>query len=342
MRYYIRRFIGTLMFFVAIVVLGTVAYQVVEGWSLGDSFYMTVITITAVGYAEVHPLSPAGRLLTLFVLFGGITGMGLWFAFLTSFIVELDLRNVFRRRRTMKEIAHMKNHVIVCGAGRTGGMVVEEFIMSGQPFTVIERDPEKIEVLHALAGQTTIIQGDATIDHYLEDAGIDHACGLIACLSSDTDNLFVCLSAKDIRPDLKIVARAFEEQTVHKLYRAGADHVVSPNQSGAIRMASLFLRPSVVSFLDVATRSPDLSLRLEQQSVGEKSKMAGKTLMEARIPQKTGLIVIAVRKKAAEDAEEEYEFVFNPVADTRLEPGDQMIVLGRGEQIRELKDYAEG
>ncbi len=143
------------------------------------------------------------------------------------------------------------------------------------------------------------------------------------------------------RPDLKIVARAFEEQTVHKLYRAGADHVVSPNQSGAIRMASLFLRPSVVSFLDVATRSPDLSLRLEQQSVGERSKMAGKTLMEARIPQRTGLIVIAVRKKAEEDAEEEYEFVFNPVADTRLEPGDQMIVLGRGEQIRELKDYAE-
>jgi voltage-gated potassium channel len=342
MRYYIRRFLGTLMFFAAILALGTVGYQVVEGWSLGDSFYMTVITVTAVGFAEVHPLSHAGRLLTLFVLFGGITGMGLWFAFLTSFIVELDLRNVLRRRRTMKEIAHMKDHVIVCGAGRTGGQVVEEFIMSGQPFTVIEADPDKVGQLHALAGQTTIIQGDATIDHYLEDAGIDHACGLIACLSSDTDNLFVCLSARDLKPDLKIVARAFEEQTIHKLYRAGADHVVSPNQSGAIRMASLFLRPSVVSFLDVATRSPDLSLRLEQQPVGEKSKMAGKSLMEAKIPQRTGLIVIAVRKKLEEEGDMEYEFVFNPVADTRLEPGDQMIVLGREDQIRELKSYVEG
>ena len=291
------------------------------------------------GYDEVHPLSPTGRIFTSFILAGGITGLGLWVAFLTSFVVELDLTPVLRRRRTEKEIKKMQNHVIVCGAGRTGSQVMEELLVAGESFVVIERDRAKVEELQELLPDLVLVEGDATIDHFLEEAGVQKARGLIACLSADTDNLFVCLTARDLRSDLEIVARAYEEETVPKLYRAGANHVVSPNASGAIRMAAFMLRPSVVSFLDVATRSPDLTLRLEQETVTETSPLAGQSLADARIPQNTGLIVIALRKRNPEGAEEAYSYVFNPVATTRLDPGDIMIVLGAPEQIRSLRAF---
>jgi voltage-gated potassium channel len=216
---------------------------------------------------------------------------------------------------------------------------MEELLVAGESFVVIERDRAKVEEIQELLPDLAVVEGDATIDHFLEEAGVQKARGLITCLSADTDNLFVCLTARDLRADLEIVARAYEEETVPKLYRAGANHVVSPNASGAIRMAAFMLRPSVVSFLDVATRSPDLTLRLEQETVTANSPLAGRTLADARIPQNTGLIVIALRKKNPEGAEEAYSYVFNPVASTRLDPGDIMIVLGAPEQIRTLRAF---
>jgi len=338
-RRYSIRFAGTAVFFGVVIVIGTVGYRWIEGWPWDDSLYMTVITLTAVGYDEVHPLSDTGRAFTSFILFGGITGLGLWFAFLTSWIVELDLANVFRRRRTQKLISKMKNHIIVCGAGRTGNQVVEELLMAGESFVVIERDPEKARQIQELLPDLPVIEGDATLDHTLEEAGIHTARGLIACLSQDTDNLFLCVSARHQTKKLEIVARAYEEQTVPKLYRAGANHVVSPNASGAIRMASYMLRPVVVSFLDVATRSPDLTLRMEQETVLETSPHVGKTLADIRLPQYTGLIVIGLRKKNPVGAEEEFDYVFNPQADTRLDPGDIMIVLGKPDQIERLRRF---
>ncbi len=339
MNVYVRRFVGVALFFVAVLLFGTLGFMGIEGWTWQDSLYMTIITVTAVGYDEVQPLSGVGRAFTSFILASGITGLGLWFAFLTSFIVELDLKDVLRRRRLLKEVKRMKDHVIVCGAGRTGSQVVEELLVAGESFVVVERDREKVQELRELLPHINVIEGDATMDHFLEHAGVEHARGLIASLSADTDNLFVCLTARDLRKDIEIVARAFEEENVSKLYRAGANHVVSPNASGAIRMASFMLRPSVVSFLDVATRSPDLTLRLEQETVSETSPLAGKTLADARIPQNTGLIVIALRKLEREGDGEEYAYVYNPSANTKLDPGDVMIVLGKPEQIQELRKY---
>jgi len=336
---YRTRFLGTLLFFALLVLAGMAGYMGIEKQGWANSLYMTVITVTAVGYNEVFPLSGPGRVLTSFILFGGITGIGLWIAFLTSFVVEEDLAHAFRRRRVQKRISKMKNHVIVCGAGRTGSQVVEELLAAGEEFVVVERDRAKAQQLLELLPDLVLIEGDATVDHFLEEAGIHQARGLIACLSADTDNLFVCLTARDLRKDLEIVARAYEEASVPKLYRAGANHVVSPNASGAIRMASFMIRPSVVSFLDVATRSPDLSLRLEQETVDGSSPLAGKTLLDARIPKATGLIVIALRKKNPEGSEEDYTFLFNPVATTRLDPGDVMIVLGAPEQIETLQKF---
>lgn len=336
LRHFIPRFAGALLFLIALSIMGVAGYMALEGASFLDALYMSAITLTAVGYAEVFPLSQAGRNFTMLLLLGGISWMGIWFAFLTSFIVELDLEHVFRKRRVMRAIEKTRNHVVICGAGRTGRQVAEELTSMGQEYVVIERDPQRVEEFYGMTPDAKIVQGDATVDHTLEDGGVDRAIGLIACLSSDTDNLFVCLSAKDLNPDLVVVARAYEEETMSKMYRAGADHVVSPNVSSAIRMASVMLRPTVLSFLDVATRSPDFSLRMEQASIRESSELAGKTLREARIPQKTGLIVIAVRKGGKEEG-----FVFNPVAATRIEPDDEMIVLGKPDQIDALRKYLE-
>ena len=237
----------------------------------------------------------------------------------------------------MKDIESLKGHVILCGAGRTGRRVIEELIPSGRTFVVVEQDPSHIQAARDIAGDgLLVVEGDANHDHTLQQAGIERASGLLAALGRDEDNVYVCLSARALNPDLTIIVRAYEEESHEKLYRAGANHVVSPNVTGAVRMASVLLRPSVVSFLDVATRSPGMLLRMEQSRVGERSGLAGKSLAEAEIREVTGLIVIAVSKKGRGEG----DYIFNPGADTLLEAGDDLIVLGKPEQIEALRVYA--
>jgi voltage-gated potassium channel len=332
---FFSRFLWTLALLAALIAIGITGYILIEGQSFPDALYMTAITLTAVGYEEVFPLSPRGRAFTMFLLLGGLTWLGLWFANITSLLVELDLKDALRRRRNMREIAKMKDHVIICGAGRTGRQVVQELESVTRDYVIIEKDPTQVEQLREYVPDAHIIEGDATHDHVLHDAGLLQAKGLITCLSADTDNLFVCLSARDLAAKVTIVARAYEEESIDKLYRAGADQVVSPNVSSAVRMASVLLRPSVVSFLDIVTRSSNLALRIEQATVPHDGPVAGRTLAEAKIPQETGLIVIAVSVSGAHGR----EFVFNPVASTVLEPGNEVIVLGTEEQIAKLRGY---
>lgn len=332
---FLPRFLGAGVALLGLIVAGTTGYVLIQDASLGDAVYMTVITLTAVGYQEVFDLTAAGRTFTMGLLLAGITWMGVWFALITSLIVELDLKDVFRRRGIMKHIEELEGHVILCGAGRTGRQVAQELAEADAPFVVVEREPSRIDDLREYLPTALVVEGDATHDNVLKEAGIERAHGLVTCLSADSDNLFVCLSARDLAPEVTIVARAYEEETMAKLYRAGATHVVSPNVSGAQRMASMLLRPTVVSFLDIATRSSDMSLRVEQAPIAGDSELAGKTLQEARIPQHTGLIVIALKKES-----EGGRFVFNPVASTRMEVGDEIIALGTAEQIERLRDYA--
>lgn len=335
MKIFVPRFIVIIMTASVLVAIGTVGYMVIEGWSLFDSLYMSVITLTFVGFQEVQTLTATGRWLTMVLLVGSLIWLAMWFAIFTSLIVELDLSQTLRRRRKMREIGRMSGHYIICGAGRMGRQVAQELEAHGAAWVILERDPTHAEELYASIPDAYVIEGDATHDNLLLQAGLEQAVGLIACLSTDTDNLFVCLSARDLSPNLNIVSRANEEEAMRKLYRAGASHVVSPNVSGAIRMASVMLRPSVVSFLDIATRSSDLTLRLEQTTIEQSSRFAGKTLADAQIPQETGLIVIALRKEGARPN----NFVFNPLASTKIEPGDEMIVLGQEDQILQLREY---
>lgn len=334
MRIFIQRFFWTVALLVALVVGGTAGYVALWGRDPIDAVYMTIITITAVGYQEVWPLTRVERVYTMLLLLGGITWMGFWFANLTSLIVEMDLTDALRRRKTMKDIAGMQDHVIVCGAGRTGRQVAQELERMDSAYVIIEKDRDRIVEIQEFLPKALVVEGDATHDQVLFDAGLLRARGLVACLSADTDNLFVCLTARDLAATIKIVARAYEEETMDKLYRAGADHVVSPNVSSAIRMASVLVRPSVVSFLDIATRSSNLALRLEEVVITEDSPLAGRSLKEAAIPSKTGLIVIAIRQ----DHGIKPDYTFNPVADTRLEAGDHIIVMGTPEQIDNLRE----
>jgi len=324
--------LGALIVF--LLVVGTIGFLSLPGWSFSDALYMTVITITAVGYQEVHPLTDSGRALATFLLGGGITSMGLWFALLTSAIVEMDLAEAFRSRRNMKKIRDLSGHIVVCGAGRSGRQVLRELMAARVPYVAVDRDPARIELVRALDPEGLVVEADATRDETLEQAGVRRARGLVTALSADTDNLFVCLSARSLSPSLTIVARALDEEAMSKLYRAGADHCVSPNRTGGVRMASMLLRPQVVSFLDVVMGEEGLALRLEEVRVPTGSRLAGQTLAEAQIPQKTGLIVIALYHRT-EDGDR--TLVYNPGSEERIREQDTLIALGEPERIDRLR-----
>ncbi|MFC1530915.1 potassium channel family protein [Gemmatimonadota bacterium] len=326
-----RRFAWMAVGTIALNVIGTVGFLLIPEYDLSDSLYMTVITLTAVGYQEVHDLRTGGRILAGFLLMGGITLMGVWFALLTSALVEMDLAHVFLTRRTMKKIETLKDHYIVCGAGRTGRQIARELEAAGKPYVVVEKEADGAEALRDEFPEVLIVVADATRDESLVEARIGTAVGLVTCLSSDTDNLFVCLSARDLQPGLTIVARAYNEQTLQKLYVAGADHVVSPNLTGGMRMAAMLLQPEVVSFLDVATRSEKLDLRLEEVHVPAGSPFEAQTLAEVRIPDKTGLIVIAARH--VDTPGRVGSWIYNPGPEHQIQAGDVLIVMGREEQI---------
>ena len=324
-----------LLFIVALNVVGAAGYRWIEDWSWDDAVYMTVITTTAVGFHEVHPLSGTGRAWTTLVLGGGLVGLGMWFALVTAAMVRMDLGNNYTTRKTMKRLKRIRDHVIVCGGGRMGLQVAHELDEAGQEFAVVERNEETVEALRRASPQVPIVLDDATEDRALVAAGVERAKGLVTCLSEDADNLYVCLTARHLNPDLTVVARAEGKPAIDKMYRAGATHVVSPNVTGAVWVASVLVRPSVAAILDVTAPGRHLSRRIDHATVGAHSTVAGTTLAEARIPDETGLVVIAVRR----DGRGHDEVEFNPDAATELGAGDDVIVLGDDEQIRKLRAY---
>lgn len=337
LRPFAARFAWTALYFLGVFVLGCVGYLLIERWNWFESLYMSITTVTSVGFMEVRPLSPAGRAFTIVLIILGITGLGLWWALMTALIVELDLIGLFRRRKMTQQIAHLSDHFIVCGLGRMGRVVVSEMIQSGVPFVVIEKNPERIRRLEEEHSSVLSLEDDATREHTLVEAGVATAKGLASCLTSDADNLLLCLTARGLRKDLTIVARAYDEESLQKLHKAGADHTISPNVTGGIRMASTLIRPSVVSFLDVSTTGTEIDLRMEQASVPQSSSLDGSSLAEAQIPQKTGLIVLALQRST-----EPTRYIYNPGPDTTLKAGDTMLVLGRPEQIAQLRRYISG
>lgn len=311
---------------------GSIGFVLIEGMSPLESLYMTIITISTVGFGEVRDLSDAGRLFTILLIFSGIFIAAFAVTAVSSFIIEGELRFLLRRRTMEKKVGKLKNHYIICGAGDTGHYIVNQFTKRKVPYVVIDKEPAKVENVIEQGGVALI--GDATTEEDLLKAGIEDAKGLLCCLSNDADNVFTVLTAREMKPDLLIVSRAIDYKADQKLLKAGANKTVSPNEIGGVRMASLILRPAVVSFLDVIVRAGDLLIDLEEVQVKKGSELVDKSLAEARIPERTGLVVLAV-KRPGDDT------IINPGPHFIIKSEDKMIVLGQEGQVERLQALAD-
>jgi voltage-gated potassium channel len=304
--------------------------MLIEGWGLLDALYMTIISFSTVGFKEVATLGEFGRIFTMIIILSGMVFIAMLSASVTSLFVRNELLASRKKKKMKKTIRNLKGHTILCGAGDTGTTIIEEFRHAHKPFVVIEEKQEVLEKLDEQYPDLFIVAGDATKDEILMEANIKNAGGLITTLSLDADNLFVVVSARDLNPNMNIISRSVDPHTESKLYRAGANYVISPNMVEGLRMASVMIRPTVVNFLEVMMRGNELSFRLEEINVPKGASLHEKSLQKAQIPQRTGLIVIAVKKAKGS------KWVFNPISSTILHENDKLIVLGDPDKIDKL------
>jgi len=312
---------------IGIVTFGTCGYYFVEKMPLFEAFYMTMITISTVGYAEILPLSPAGRALTIIIIILGITVGAYTIGLLVKAFIEGELVKMFGRIKVQKQISELKDHFIVCGFGRIGRIISNELAADDIDFVVIEQDPaviEKIETKNYL-----FLEMDATSEEALLKAGIMKANGIVTALASDANNVFITLTAKGLRPDIYILARASHENNEDKLSRAGASRVVSPHLIGGKRMAQVLKRPTVVDFIDIATMGSSLGLMMEEATVGNGSGLTGKNLIDSNLRKNFGVIIVAIKKMAG-------NMIFNPMPSETLEAGDVIVVIGKKEDLKRM------
>lgn len=311
-----------------IVIFGTAGYIVIEGWGFFDALYMTIITISTVGYSEVHHVSKAGRLFTILLVFFGV-GFTLYIAAaVVQFMVEGRIRIILGRRRLEKKINRMKNHYIVCGYGRIGRVLCRNLKRKPLDLVVVEKNPELISVMDA--DGVLYISGDASNEENLLKAGIKQAKGLIAALASDADNVFLVLTARQLDPDLIIIARASQEESKSKLRAAGANTVESPYDMGAASMAHRIIRPTVTSFLDLAFAYKRKDIQMEEIPVSASSDLVNVMLKDTGIRQKYNLIIIAIKKPDG-------NMLFNPSFEAMIEVGDTVIAVGEEINFQKLE-----
>ena len=315
------------VFLIAFVVsFGTIGYMVIEGWNFQDSLYMTVTTLTTVGYKEVRELSSIGRWFTIALIIGGVGTVLYALSTGAKFIIEGEIQEVFGRRRFEKKMRELNGHYIICGYGRMGKIIAKELKSEKIKFVAIEKNTAVHE-----KDETILIVGDATQDDILKDVGIERAKGLITVLPTDAENLYVVLSARGLNPDLFIVARAGEEGSEQKLLRAGADRVISPYHIGGLRMAHTVLRPAVVDFIELATTSGNIDLQLEEIPISDVSRFSGLSLDQCGFGRELGVIIVAIKKPNG-------EMRFNPTFRTLIEPGDTLIALGETSKLKVLEE----
>ncbi len=320
-----------------LLVLGGSAGYFVLGagrWTFGECVYMTVITLSTVGFAELGGMDtvPGTRGLTMVLIAGGIGTLAYVQANVTAILVEGVIGQALRRNRMRKKIESLAGHIVVAGSGSTGKHIIEELVATQTPFVVIDRNHEHLQRLaqSVTATELLYVHGDATEDGVLLEAGVDRAAGVVAALTHDKDNLYVTLSARSLNSGARIVSKVTEDEAAPKMLKAGASSVVSPTQIGGRRMASEVLRPEVNEFLDQMLRDKDKTLRLEEVLVPETSPYVGRALKDAPIRKETRLLVVAVRRKTR-------DFVYNPEPDFVLEAGATLVVMGPSEGVRKLR-----
>ncbi|MBX6422458.1 TrkA family potassium uptake protein [Thermosulfurimonas sp. F29] len=320
------------LFLCILILIGVAGFAFFEHRSLFEAFYLTLMTLTTVGYGDIVPHTPAGRVLAIIVAFGGA---GLFFyavGVVSEIVLSEVFYNFFGRRQMEKKLASLKDHYIICGYGRIGKHICR-LIAREVAFVVIENDPKVIRDLEREG--YLFIQGDATNEEVLLKAGIEKARGVISVLRSDADNVYIVLTARSLNPRIFIMARADEEHVAKRLKQAGANKVFSPYLIGARRMALAILRPAVTDFLELTSPEANLDLQLEEMRLSRTSPLVGKDLVSSRIREISGAIILAVKKATG-------EMVFNPAPTYVLEPGDTLIALGRREGLSRLEKLASG
>jgi voltage-gated potassium channel len=313
---------------VLVISFGTAGYRVLERWDFLDSLYMTIITLTTVGFKEVHDLSDNGKMFTIALIVGGVGTMLYVLRIGAQLILEGELQEIYGRKRLEKKLKELRDHYIVCGYGRMGKIIARELRHEDLDFIVIEKN-------HTALGEEDllIIEGDATKDDLLKKAGIEKAKCLISVLPTDAENLYVVLSARGLNPDLMIVARAGEEGSEQKLLRAGADRAVSPYYIGGLRIAHTVLKPAVVDFIEFATKSGNIDLQIREINVREGSELVGQTLDQSGIGRDLGIIVVAIKQPGG-------EMKFNPTFRTAMEAGNTLIAVGEASKLKKLEEMA--
>ncbi len=314
-----------------ITAVGVGGYVVLEGWSVIDSLYMVVITLSTVGFGEVKPMSEAGRLFTIGLIVAGVSNAAYLVSAVGEYIVSGALAGSLRRQRMQKHIDGMSGHYIVCGYGRVGRQVVEDLSRRGNEFVVIENDES---VLDGIDNDRPYIQGDAADNEALREAGIDRARGLVATTGDDANNVFITLTARALNAKLTIVARSNAPSTEQKLLDAGATHVISPFTIAGRRISAQLLNPSITDFLDVVVQAGGMDLAMEEIRVGSGSELEHESINEAAVRSRTGANILAVR------SDHHPELLTNPPADFRFSAGDVLVVLGTPDQLSELARLA--
>ena len=332
---FFKKNIGLAAFLVATLLVGTVGYRIVgKGqYSLLDCLYMTVITITTIGYGEIVDLSqnPAGRVFTMFIAFSGIGIATYLFSNVTALMVEGRLKEIFWRRKMEKEIGKLRKHYIICSAEDVGFYVTNELHITKRPYVIVDTDKTKIERALKTFPELLFIEGDATDSDVLLKAGIREAAGLFAVTGDDNQNLVISLTAKQLNPGLKAVARCNDLKNLEKIKKAGADAVVSPSFIGGLRIASEMIRPTAVSFLDVMLRDREKNLRIEEVPVP--ASFAEKPLRALNMEQFPSILLLAIKRKE--------DWIYNPPKDYTLKPGNVLIVMITPEERLRLESIFE-
>lgn len=318
---------------VTVIAFGTLGYAMIEDWQAFDALYMTIITLATVGFKEVHELSPEGKIFTIVLIISGTGIIAYTLSSLIQFTLEGQLRKILGRKKLESRIGKLRDHYIICGYGRIGHLICREFQSRPIPFVIVEQNPNHIERLEREG--YLYVEGDATDDETLQAAGIEYAKGLITAVTSDTDNVYITLTARGLNPKLFILARAGEEGAEKKLMRAGASKVISPYTIGASRMAQAILRPSVVDFIELATASEHLALQIEEIRIAADSVLAGKNLINSGIRQSMGIIIVGIK-------ESDGKMTFNPPPEKNIEPNSVLIILGERPAISQLEKIAGG
>jgi len=310
---------------------GTIGYMVVESWDFLDAFYMTVLTISTVGYGEVHPLSITGKFLSILIILLGVGSVGFAVATASRLMIENRIRAALGRR-FMKSIQKLKNHYIICGFGRMGRIICEELAEKGIPLVVLENDDEVLEEIERLG--YPYMKADATSDEELLASGIERAEGLVSVVTDDAQNVFIVLTARGLNPKLSIVARSAAEETIKKLVRAGANKVISPYFLGGHRIAQAIMRPTVLDFLENIIQNKEMDLVLEEMSIAPGSDLVGTTLATSGLRKEYNIIILAIKGATG-------SMDFNPPFNTEIKAGDTLVILGRGADLQKLEVVTE-